>query len=191
MKQTNNIKCQEIPLDATEFTSEETGIKYIIETNLSELPYERAKHIDKYMAYFVFGTTWEVIVERLVKALDLLDGETNKEKNQARTLISNLIDGMTNADLKYDPAFWICSLAMNRSTESFRGDWDKNIAKEKIEDWSKNFKQGFFLHFAASCAVTYPNLNNITFLESLIEGKSTKEVAVMASRMMNLFSQNQ
>lgn len=184
-------KAQNIPLDATEFTSERTGVKYVIETNLAELTFERAKQIDKYMTYFLFGTTWESIVEKILKAIDLIDTGTAKGNNQARTLLANLIDGMTSEDTKYDPAFWICSLAMNKSDEPFFGKWDKNIAKEKIEDWTVNFQQGFFLHFAATFAIAYPNLNNITFLESLIQGKSQREIALMAHRMMELFSAKQ
>ncbi len=184
---TNN-SLHKIDENATSFTSEKTGYTYRVVQNLTELSFERLRHINKYLTYFMYGITWEDFFEKHEKLQDLIDSEDSKDRKFASTYLYNIRQSMLDFDTKFDPAMQICSLCIFRNDEPMSGLWDQNIASQKIEDWSLNFENGFFLHFATMCAISYPNLKNPTFLESLIKGKSTKEAALIAQRMLSLYT---
>ena len=140
---------------------EANGQKYLIE--IDEIKTGRYKHLEQLGIAFSFGSSFSeifnsfnAIYKAVTRGNDVLKGLA-----KAQEISYNQMHAIKEHDENYEPAIlWFCTIFINRPNED-RKVWDKDVARQKIADWSKSDIpiNDFFL-LAASCLNGYQEAYN-------------------------------
>lgn len=107
------------------------GKDYSIQTELS---INRFKVLEELEVEFYYGFTMQEMFDKLKEAWNLLD---KGKMAQAPVKLHNLMTGIAEKVDKREPVMLrICSLFIVTQDEDVNS-WSEELAKEKIDDWSK------------------------------------------------------
>jgi hypothetical protein len=124
------MEAKKITQETTQF--EANGNKYFITKGVSIRRFEEYEKLQVLLSY---GASHQEIFKHLRKAWDLLN---ENKRNDATIVLYNLMSGIERfqSDDRVHPALLISTLFINRENED-PGKWSKELALEKIKDWTE------------------------------------------------------
>lgn len=136
------------------------------------LSFERFTQMEKCQAELMFGMDYKKIFDEVKRAFEFLNGNNIKPADCA-IVLHNIMTGIAkNIDNKTHPALMLCSLFIKREDEDL-SVFDEILAKEKIEDWSKDgYAIQDFFQLATNLATDF-----IPVYKEVSESFLSKEVA--------------
>lgn len=142
---------------------------------IEDITLSRYEIYERYALEVGFGSTFEEIFETLKKIYDTTTtGESPlKALHEASLLAMNQLHGIKKYDEREPPSVLkFCTLFINKEGEDIT-KWSEHLAKEKINDWTKEgiAVQDFFL--LASSAIR-GFLDAFRVVESIKEAKSKR-----------------
>lgn len=123
------------------FTSPTSGRTYYVNRRIDELSLKRYEMLEKMLTEMQFSMTHDEFMEHLAEQAKCLN---TQNWVMAGVINYNLMTGLTDFQSKYIITWWISTIYIARDDEDVT-EWSETLAKEKIEDWRKNYDASFFL----------------------------------------------
>lgn len=135
-----------VELDPNTNSFEAAGYTYHIERS-GTLTVERSIWLERFGTYSLLGRDGMSFIKEVRRAYDL---NNQSKPGDVAVVLDNVLKAAADLMAKESPLLYVCTLFINRTDED-RGEYNLELAKQKIEDFKKSrISADFFLALALS-----------------------------------------